>query len=144
MTLFFFNYLFNFFQARGKSLDATQEMLTLGLCNLVGSFFQSIPVTGSFSRSAVSNASGVRTPFGGLYTGIFIDCLIKILIFNFRINWTYSFTSSCINLVLYLFIYLFIYKFTNLLIYYLILININIFTYSFIYLYCYKFKLWFN
>jgi len=50
-------------------LDATQEMLTLGLSNVVGSFFQSMPVTGSFSRSAVSNASGVRTPLGGMYTG---------------------------------------------------------------------------
>jgi len=52
-------------------LEATQEMLTLGLCNVVGSFFQSMPVTGSFSRSAVNNASGVRTPLGGIYTGKF-------------------------------------------------------------------------
>lgn len=44
-------------------------MLTLGLCNVIGSFFQSMPITGSFSRSAVNNASGVRTPLGGLYTG---------------------------------------------------------------------------
>lgn len=44
-------------------------MLTLGLCNVVGSFFHSMPVTGSFSRSAVNNASGVRTPLGGIYTG---------------------------------------------------------------------------
>ncbi|XP_043471039.1 sodium-independent sulfate anion transporter-like [Leptopilina heterotoma] len=65
--------------SRGKSLDATQEMLTLGLCNLVGSFFQSIPVTGSFSRSAVSNASGVRTPFGGLYTGILVILALSLL-----------------------------------------------------------------
>lgn len=50
-------------------LDATQEMLTLGLCNVLGSFFHSMPVTGSFSRSAVNNASGVRTPFGAVYTG---------------------------------------------------------------------------
>lgn len=44
-------------------------MLTLGLCNVAGSFFHSMPVTGSFSRSAVNNASGVRTPLGGIYTG---------------------------------------------------------------------------
>lgn len=56
-------------KARGESLDATQEMLTLGLCNVVGSFFHSMPVTGSFSRSAVNNTSGVRTPLGGIYTG---------------------------------------------------------------------------
>lgn len=41
----------------------------MGLCNVVGSFFHSMPVTGSFSRSAVNNTSGVRTPLGGIYTG---------------------------------------------------------------------------
>lgn len=55
--------------AGGDSIDATQELLTLGLCNLVGSFASSIPITGSFSRSAVNHASGVRTPLGGVYTG---------------------------------------------------------------------------
>lgn len=61
-------------------LDATQEMLTLGLCNVIGSFFQSIPVTGSFSRSAVNNASGVKTPLGGMYTGKFHICIIDIIL----------------------------------------------------------------
>jgi len=50
-------------------LDATQEMITLGFCNIVGSFLLSMPISGSFTRSAINNASGVRTPFGGLYTG---------------------------------------------------------------------------
>lgn len=65
--------------SRGQTLDATQEMLTLGLCNMVGSFFQSMPVTGSFSRSAVNNASGVRTPFGGFYTGILVILALSLL-----------------------------------------------------------------
>nr|CAD7425286.1 unnamed protein product [Timema monikensis] len=42
--------------ATGEMLDATQEMITLGLCNIMGSFVRSMPVTGSFSRSAVNNA----------------------------------------------------------------------------------------
>uniref|UniRef100_A0A0A9W820 Sodium-independent sulfate anion transporter n=3 Tax=Lygus hesperus TaxID=30085 RepID=A0A0A9W820_LYGHE len=50
------------------TIDATQEMIALSLCNLVGSFFQSIPSCGAFSRSAVINASGVRTPLAGLYS----------------------------------------------------------------------------
>jgi len=50
-------------------LDATQEMIALGLCNLAGSAVGSMPAMGSFSRSAVSNASGVRSPLSGLYTG---------------------------------------------------------------------------
>ncbi|XP_054285137.1 sodium-independent sulfate anion transporter-like [Macrosteles quadrilineatus] len=58
--------------ASGDSVDATQELFTLGLCNMLGSFVSSMPVTGSFSRSAVNHASGVRTPMGGLYTGFLI------------------------------------------------------------------------
>lgn len=64
----FYDFIISFL-ARGKTLDATQELLALGFSNIIGSFFQSMPVSGSFSRSAVNNASGVRTPFGGFYTG---------------------------------------------------------------------------
>lgn len=56
----------------GSKVDATQELLTLGICNVLGSCANSMPVTGSFSRSAVNHASGVKTPMGGLYTGILI------------------------------------------------------------------------
>lgn len=55
--------------AKGKSIDATQEMLAIGLCNIANSFVSSMPVTGSLSRGAVNNASGVRTTFGGIYAG---------------------------------------------------------------------------
>lgn len=58
--------------AEGKSIDATQEMLALGLCNLVSSFAGSMPVSGALSRGAVNNASGVQTTFGGIYTGIIV------------------------------------------------------------------------
>lgn len=49
-------------------VDASQEMAAVGICNIVGSFFSSFPINASFSRAAVSNASGVRTPLGGIYT----------------------------------------------------------------------------
>ncbi|XP_011265430.1 sodium-independent sulfate anion transporter [Camponotus floridanus] len=65
--------------SRGMPLDATQEMLTLGLCNIIGSFFHSIPVTGSFSRSAVLNASGIKTPLGSIYTGILVILALSLL-----------------------------------------------------------------
>jgi len=32
-----------------------------------------MPITGSFSRSAVNHASGVQTSFGGVITGKFIQ-----------------------------------------------------------------------
>nr|CAD7264303.1 unnamed protein product [Timema shepardi] len=58
--------------AKGKPLDATQEMIALGLSNILGSFIRSMPVTGSFTRTAVNNASGVRTQLGGLFTGLLL------------------------------------------------------------------------
>lgn len=54
-------------------------MLTLGLCNILGSFFMSMPTCGAFTRSAVSQASGVRTPMAGLYTGIIILLSLSLL-----------------------------------------------------------------
>lgn len=65
--------------ASGDSIDATQELFTLGICNVLGSFASSMPVTGSFSRSAVNHASGVKTPMGGLYTGILILLALSLL-----------------------------------------------------------------
>ncbi|VVC96684.1 unnamed protein product [Leptidea sinapis] len=58
--------------SQGKTLDATQEIISLGICNIVGSFFRSFPVNGSFTRSAVSDASGVRTPAAGFYTSLIV------------------------------------------------------------------------
>lgn len=65
--------------ANGGKIDATQELLTLGICNLLGSCASAMPVTGSFSRSAVNHASGVKTPMGGLYTGVLILMALSLL-----------------------------------------------------------------
>lgn len=72
------------FAAKGKTIDATQEMLALGMCNLLGSFFQSMPVTGSFTRTAVNNASGVRTTLGGIITGCLVLLSLGFLTSSFR------------------------------------------------------------
>ncbi|KAF5285567.1 hypothetical protein FQR65_LT13201 [Abscondita terminalis] len=62
-----------------KGVDATQELLTLSLANIFGSFFSSMPVTGSFSRSAVNHASGVVTQLGGIFTGVMVILAISFL-----------------------------------------------------------------
>lgn len=59
-------------------------MFTLGLCNLAGSFFSAMPTSGAFTRSAVSEASGVRTPMAGLYTGAIVLLALSILTPYFR------------------------------------------------------------
>jgi sodium-independent sulfate anion transporter 11 len=83
--------------ANGALVDATQEMITLGFCNIVGSFLLSMPISGSFTRSAVNNASGVRTPFGGLYTGRV--CHFTVVMFHVLIKSKMSilFLSSIIG-----------------------------------------------
>ncbi|XP_062533375.1 sodium-independent sulfate anion transporter-like isoform X2 [Armigeres subalbatus] len=65
--------------SKGKTIDATQEMIALGLCNIVGSFFASLPVTGSFTRTAVNNSSGVRTQAGGITTGLIVLLALGLL-----------------------------------------------------------------
>ncbi|CAH1179780.1 unnamed protein product [Phaedon cochleariae] len=50
-------------------VDASQEMISLGLCNIFGSFVQALPSCGAFTRSAVASSSDVRTPLQGLYSG---------------------------------------------------------------------------
>lgn len=56
--------------SNGKAVDATQELIAIGTSNIVNSFAQGFPGTGSLSRGAVNNASGARTPLGSFYTGI--------------------------------------------------------------------------
>ncbi|KAL0123342.1 hypothetical protein PUN28_005701 [Cardiocondyla obscurior] len=65
--------------ANGKSVDATQELIAIGMSNIGNSFVQAFPGTGSLSRSAVNNASGVRTPFGGIYTGVLVILALLFL-----------------------------------------------------------------
>lgn len=46
-----------------------QELIAIGVTNLIGIFFSAYPATGSFSRSALKAKCGVRTPLAGIYTG---------------------------------------------------------------------------
>ncbi|XP_039595140.1 sodium-independent sulfate anion transporter isoform X1 [Polypterus senegalus] len=50
-------------------IDTNQEILAIGLTNILGSFVSSYPVTGSFGRTAVNSQTGSCTPAGGLVTG---------------------------------------------------------------------------
>lgn len=89
------------FVAHGKVVDASQEMAAVGMCNIIGAFFGSFPVNASFSRAAVSNASGIRTPLGGIYTSkIFIADsffafftsyihLLQVKCFSLKINFKF-------------------------------------------------------
>ncbi|MFC0471412.1 SulP family inorganic anion transporter [Halalkalibacter kiskunsagensis] len=58
-------------------LDPNQELFALGLANVFGSFFCSIPVAGAFSRSAVSAQSGARTSLNSLFATLFVILVLS-------------------------------------------------------------------
>jgi SulP family sulfate permease len=60
-------------------VDANKELLGLGMAKFIGAFFQAIPSTGSFSRSALNDDSGAKT---GL-SSIIAACLIGISLLLF-------------------------------------------------------------
>lgn len=70
------NILFGFNVAKGKIVDATQELLALGIGNMAGSLFHSMPITGSFTRTAVNNISGARSQVSGQLLQIEGYCLV--------------------------------------------------------------------
>ncbi|XP_040891083.1 sodium-independent sulfate anion transporter [Toxotes jaculatrix] len=53
-------------------IDANQELLAIGLTNIMGSFVSAYPVTGSFGRTAVNSQTGVCTPAGGIVTSVIV------------------------------------------------------------------------
>ncbi len=63
-----------------SKVNPNRELLGQGLANLFGSFFQSYPVAGSFSRTAVNFQAGARTEFSSLFTSAIV--LITLLFFT--------------------------------------------------------------
>ncbi|MDP1653790.1 MAG: SulP family inorganic anion transporter [Rhodocyclaceae bacterium] len=55
-----------------QKIDPNQELIGQGLANIVGSFTQSFPVSGSFSRSAVNFNAGALTGMSSVFTGLFV------------------------------------------------------------------------
>lgn len=65
--------LSNLFAKRhGYLVDSSQELVSLGASNITGSFFSSLPVSSSFSRSAASEQAGARTPLSNVVTAAVI------------------------------------------------------------------------
>jgi len=56
-----------------------RELAVLGGMNAVGSFFQSIPVSGSFSRSAINERSGAQTPLANGIAALLIGLVLLFL-----------------------------------------------------------------
>ena len=55
-----------------QRLDVNQELIGQGIGNIVGSFTQSYPTSGSFSRSAVNISAGAITGFSSVVTSVIV------------------------------------------------------------------------
>ena len=54
------------------SIRPNQELFALGISKIVGSFFQAIPSSGSFSRSAVNDAAGAKSGFASVISALIV------------------------------------------------------------------------
>merc|ERR1712230_183553 len=60
-------------------INPSQEMVAIGVTNLLGPFLGGYPATGSFSRTAIKSKAGVRTPFAGVITAAVVLIAIYAL-----------------------------------------------------------------
>lgn len=69
----------SFGRLNNYKINPNQELIAIGVTNLVGPCFGGYAATGSFSRSAIKSKSGVRTPLAGWITAIVVLIAIYAL-----------------------------------------------------------------
>jgi sodium-independent sulfate anion transporter 11 len=62
----------SFGRINNYTIDPSQELVAIGVTNLLGPFLGAYPATGSFSRTAIKSKAGVRTPFAGVITAVVV------------------------------------------------------------------------
>ncbi|OQE36956.1 hypothetical protein PENCOP_c011G01354 [Penicillium coprophilum] len=67
-----------FGRVNNYTIDPSQELIAVGITNLLGPFLGAFPATGAFSRSAIQSKSGARSPF----TGIITACVVLIAMYS--------------------------------------------------------------
>ncbi|KKY25323.1 putative sulfate permease [Phaeomoniella chlamydospora] len=69
----------SFGRVNNYTINPSQEMVAIGVTNLLAPFLGGYPATGSFSRTAIKSKAGVRTPFAGVITAIIVLLAIYAL-----------------------------------------------------------------
>lgn len=69
----------SFGRVNNYTIDPSQEMVAIGVTNLLSPFLGGYPATGSFSRTAIKSKAGVRTPLAGVITAIVVLLAIYAL-----------------------------------------------------------------
>jgi sodium-independent sulfate anion transporter 11 len=60
-------------------INPNQELIAIGVSNILGSLFSAYPATGSFSRTAIKAKAGVRTPIAGVFSGCVVILALYVL-----------------------------------------------------------------
>lgn len=66
-------------QHKNYRIVPNQELIALGMTKIVGAFFQCLPTTGSFSRSAINSESGARTGVASIVTALLMVITLLFL-----------------------------------------------------------------
>jgi sulfate permease, SulP family len=61
-----------------QELDYNRQIMAEGLANLTGGFFQSLPGSGSLSKSAINFQSGARTRFSGIVSAAIVAAALLL------------------------------------------------------------------
>ncbi|MFK7845807.1 MAG: SulP family inorganic anion transporter [Rhodothermales bacterium] len=61
------------------TINPNRELFAIGMANFAGSFFQSYAVSGGFSRSAVNDQAGAKSPLANLFAAILIALTLLYL-----------------------------------------------------------------
>ncbi|KAF7732001.1 hypothetical protein EC973_007106 [Apophysomyces ossiformis] len=69
----------SFGKVYGYTIRADQEILAIGISNVVGAFFGAYPATGAFSRTAVMARSGSKTPLAGIFSSAIVALALYVL-----------------------------------------------------------------
>ncbi|WP_062052635.1 SulP family inorganic anion transporter [Aquimarina longa] len=60
-------------------VDANQELIALGISNIIGSLFRSYPTTGGFSRTAVNDQAGAKTGIAAIVSACIVGLTLLFL-----------------------------------------------------------------
>ncbi len=64
---------------KNYKIDANQELLAIGISKIGGAFFQALPTSASFTRSAVNSESGAKTQMSSIFTSFLVALTLLFL-----------------------------------------------------------------
>ena len=64
---------------KGGAMRPNRELVAIGAANIVGAFFNAIPVAGSFGRTAVNANAGSKTTLSNFFTGLGVILVLLVL-----------------------------------------------------------------